>query len=189
MNAPLLAAWEVAHFLSEHDIPYAVIGGLAVQEWGSARLTVDADFTIATPLEGSAEIVRLITAQFPSRTPDPQTLAQRARMILVRARNGVEVDISLGLPGYEDELFRRAVEIEVDADKHVRVCSAEDLIIHKAVAGRPQDTIDIEGVVLRQNKRLNVAYIRRWLTEFSDLLANPDVLERFEHVYRKLKPK
>jgi hypothetical protein len=189
MNEPLHAAWEVSQFFVDHGIPYAVIDGLAVQEWGGARLTIDADFTIAAPLEGSAEIVQLITARFLSRTTDPQALAQRARMILIRASNGVEVDISLGLPGYEDELFRRAVEIEVDADRYVRVCSAEDLIIHKAVAGRPQDIVDIESVILRQGRRLNVDYIRRWLGEFSDLLANPDILERFEQAYRKLKAK
>ena len=189
MNEPLLAAWEIGRFLDEHDIPYAVIGGLAVQEWGGARLTIDADFTIAAPLEGSTGIVQLITSQFPSRIADPQALAQRARMILVKASNGVEVDISLGLPGYEDELFRRTVEVEVEAGKHVRMCSAEDLIIHKAVAGRPQDVVDVESVVLRQGKRLNVAYVRRWLGEFSDLLANPDILNRFEQAYRKLRPK
>ncbi len=189
MNEPLRAAWEVSQFFTQHGIAYVVIGGLAVQEWGGARLTVDADFTIAAPLEGSAEIVQLITTHFPSRISDPQVMAQRARMILVRASNGVEVDISLGLPGYEDELFRRAVEIEVDADKYVRVCSAEDLIIHKAVAGRPQDIVDIESVVLRQGKRLNVVYIRRWLGEFSELLTNPDILEHFEQAYRKLRSK
>ena len=189
MNEPLLAACEVSQFFTKHNIPYAVIGGLAVQEWGGARLTIDADFTIAAPLEGSADIVQLITSQFPSRITDSQGLAQRARMILVKASNGVEVDISLGLPGYEDELFRRAVEIEVDTGKYVRVCSAEDLIIHKAVAGRPQDIVDIESVVLRQGQRLNAAYIRRWLGEFGDLLANPDILDRFEQAYRKLKSK
>jgi hypothetical protein len=62
----------------------------------------------------------------------------------------VEVDISLALPGYEDELFRRAVDFEVEPGKSIRLCSAEDLVIHKAVAGRPQDVMDIEGVVLRQ---------------------------------------
>ncbi len=135
MNEPLLAAWEVSRFLIQHDIPYVVIGGLAVQEWGGARLTVDADSTVAAPLEGSADIVQLITTHFPSRISDPQALAHRARMILIKASNGVDVDISLGLPGYEDELFHR------------------------------------------------------WLNEFSDLLANPDVLQHFEQPYRKLKVK
>jgi hypothetical protein len=102
-------------------------------------------------------------------------------------QHGVPYVVIGGLPGYEDELFRRAIEIEVDADKRIRLCSAEDLIIHKAVAGRPQDIVDIETVVLRQGQRLDVDYIRQWLTEFSDLLANPDVLGRFEQNYRKLR--
>ncbi|MBF8284283.1 MAG: hypothetical protein HW378_3198 [Anaerolineales bacterium] len=90
MNKPLEAAWEVGQFLVAHHIPHALIGGLAVQQWGSARLTVDADFTIAAPLEGSADLVRLITGRFPSRVADPQALASRARMMLVTANNGVE---------------------------------------------------------------------------------------------------
>ena len=53
----------------------------------------------------------------------------------------------------------------------------------------PKDIVDIESVVLRQGNRLNVMYIRRWLSEFSDLLANPDILERFEQAYRKLRSK
>jgi len=133
MNKPLEAAWEVGQFLVAHHIPHALIGGLAVQQWGSARLTVDADFTIAAPREGSADLVRLITGRFPSRVADPQALASRARMMLVTANNGVEVDVSLALPGYEDELFRRAVDFEIEPGKSIRLCSAEDLIIHKAV--------------------------------------------------------
>jgi len=185
MNKPLEAAWEVGQFLVAHHIRHALIGGLAVQQWGSARLTVDADFTIAAPLEGSADLVRLITGRFPSRVADPQALASRARMMLVTANNGVEVDVSLALPGYEDELFRRAVDFEIEPGKSIRLCSAEDLIIHKAVAGRPQDVVDIEGVVLRQGDGLDVAYIRRWLAEFANVLADPEIEQRFERAYQK----
>ncbi len=185
MNKPLEAAWEVGQFLSAQNIPYVLIGGLAVQQWGSARLTVDADFTIAAPLEGSADLVQRITGRFPSRVADPQAMASRTRMILVKAENGVEVDISLALPGYEDELFRRSMDFEIEPGKSIRLCSAEDLIIHKAVAGRPQDVVDIEGVVLRRGDQLDAAYIRRWLAEFANVLAAPEIEQRFERAYRK----
>lgn len=185
MNRPLEAAWEVGQFLKAHNLPYALIGGLAVQQWGSARLTVDADFTVTAPLEGSANLVRLITEHFPSRVADPQAMALRTRMILIRAKNGVEVDISLALPGYEDDLFRRAVDFEIEPGKSIRLCSAEDLIIHKAVAGRPQDVTDIEGVVLRQGDHLDAAYIRLWLAEFANVLAVSEIEQRFERAYRK----
>ncbi len=49
------------------------------------------------------------------------------------------------LPGYEEE----ALTHEVGAGRSVRLCSAEDLIIHKALAGPPQDVLDIEGIVAR----------------------------------------
>jgi len=68
------------------------------------------------------------------------------------ASNGYPLDISMGLPGYEDEVMRRAALLEIAPDKSVYICSAEDLIIHKAIAGRPQDLRDIEGIVLRQQE-------------------------------------
>ena len=97
------------------------------------------------------------------------------------------LDISLGLPGYEDEVMRRAAPVEVAPGKQVRICSAEDLIIHKAIAGRPQDAHDIEGVVYRQFAALDAAYIRRWLREFAELLENPEIQQRFEFPWRKIR--
>ncbi len=185
MIEPFAAAWEVSRFFAERHLPYALIGGLAVQVWGNARLTVDADFSIAAPLTtGSAPLVRLITQHFPSRSANPVDFAGKTRMVLITAGNGVEVDISLALPGYEDQLFARAVDHEIDPGKKIRLCSAEDLIIHKAVAGRPQDISDIQGVVHRQGEKLDVGYIRQWLNDFADALANPEIVERFETAWR-----
>ena len=61
------------------------------------------------------------------------------------------------------------------------------LIIHKAVAGRPRDVKDIEGIVYRQRDALDVAYVRLWLNEFADVLENPELLERFETPWRKIQ--
>jgi hypothetical protein len=59
-----------------------------------------------------------------------------------------------------------------------------DLIIHKAVAGRPQDLYDIQSVVYRQGVKLDVTYVRHWLEEFADILGNRDVVERFEAAWQ-----
>jgi len=45
MIDPLEAAWEIHCFMTSHQIPYAIIGGLAVQYWGEPRLTGDVDIT------------------------------------------------------------------------------------------------------------------------------------------------
>ncbi len=181
MNPLFEAAWELHEFLRNHDIQYAIIGGVAVQRWGDIRLTQDVDLTIATPFEkGSKGLVQLITSRFPSRVENAIAFAQKNRMVLATASNGIEVDISIALPGYEDDMLARAIEFEIEPGKRIRLCSAEDLIIHKAVAGRPQDITDIQGIVYRQGEKLDVSYIRHWLSQFSQILENPEVLERFE---------
>ena len=61
----------------------------------------------------------------------------------VKSKEGYEIDISLGIPGYEEIVIERAVDCKLYKNYVVRICSAEDLIIHKAVAGRPQDLTDL----------------------------------------------
>lgn len=185
MNRLIEAALELHAFLTRHAVPYAIIGGVAVQAWGEPRLTVDLDLTVITPPEGTAAFVALVLQQFTPRVSDPVAFARRTCVILIRASNGCHVDISLGVPGYEEEVIRRAVDYEVAPGKRVRLCSAEDLIIHKAVAGRPQDLMDIEGIVHRQGERLDGEYIRRWLGEFAAILEMPEIPERFERAWRE----
>ncbi|MBM3129041.1 MAG: nucleotidyl transferase AbiEii/AbiGii toxin family protein [Chloroflexi bacterium] len=182
------AAWEIHRFLNRHKIPYAIIGGFAVQYWGIPRLTVDVDLTVLTPLEeGTDNFVRLILTRFHSRAPDPYELARQARLVVVQASNGSGLDISFGMPGYWDELMRRARDYELEPGKAVRLCSAEDLIIHKCIAGRPQDLRDIDGVVARQSKGLDETYIRKWLAIFAKELADSEVRDRFERAWRAEK--
>ncbi len=186
MNLQEAAAWEIHSFLVRAGIPYAIIGGLAVQWWGEPRFTKDVDLTVMAPLDDPERFIRQVVEAFVPRIEDAVTFARRNRVILIRASNGCPIDVSMGLPGYEDEVMRRAVEVELEPGKAIRVCSAEDLVIHKAIAGRPRDVQDIEGIVYRQRNRLDVSVIRRWLRIFADLLDSPDIIERFERPWRRI---
>ena len=62
----------------------------------------------------------------------------------------------------------------------IKICSAEDLIIHKAVAGRPKDLDDIESVIIRMAKKLDDDYIILWLHQFAELLEMPEITDRFQ---------
>jgi hypothetical protein len=150
MNQRESAIWEIHSFLSQLGVSYALIGGSAVQHWGEPRFTQDVGLTVSAPLDNPTEFIQTILDHFPPRMENALAFARRNRVILVRAGNGCPVDISLSLPGYEDEVMRRAIDYTLETNKVVRLCSAEDLIIHKAVAGRPQDVRDIEGIVYRQ---------------------------------------
>ncbi|CAG0943771.1 hypothetical protein ANRL1_01467 [Anaerolineae bacterium] len=179
-------AWEIHRFFTRHKIPYAIIGGFAVQQWGVPRFTADVDAEMLAPLtEGSENFVRLILSEFSSRdNVDPFTRAKRDRVVLISASNGRGIDISFGVPEYQDELLARAVDYKLARGKVVRVCSAEDLIIHKCVAGRDKDLRDVEGVIARQGELLDVAYIRKWLKLFDEQLPEPHAVADFERAWR-----
>jgi hypothetical protein len=137
-------------------------------------------------VEDAEALVRAIVDHFPPRHPDPIAFAQQTRIVPVRARSGCPIDISLSLPGYEDEMMGRAVDYTLEPGRTVRMASAEDLIIHKAVAGRPQDVKDIAGVVYRQRGTLDTTYIRRWLREFAAALDFLEILDRFEQPWKRI---
>ncbi|MFQ5639941.1 MAG: nucleotidyltransferase [bacterium] len=177
------AAWEFHLFFTAYKIPYVIIGGIAAQHWGHPRLTRDVDMTIIIPLDQTDYYIDLLISAFQSRVHDVKQKARDNRILLLSASNGCDIDVSLGIPGYEDEVLRRSVFIELDDGKKVRVCSPEDLIIHKAVAGRGQDILDIDGVISRMGSKLDVEYIREWLKQFSFILETDDVINRFEEPF------
>lgn len=117
---------------------------------------------------------------------EERQFARKSRVILVKASNDTPLDISLGLPGYEDQVVERAVAYELAPGKQVQICSPEDLIIHKAVASRPQDIRDIEGIIFRQKNHLDATYIRQWLTIFAELLENPEIPQAFERPWKQI---
>lgn len=183
------AAAELVHLiLTELEIPYAIIGGMAVQFWGEARYTKDLDLTIIIPIEDQDRFVQILESYLPSRREDALEFAQKNRIYLAQTRDGFPVDISLGLPGYEEEMVANAVDYVTTSGKTVRMCAAEDLIIQKAIAGRPQDIRDIQGIIIRQASSLDLQYIRYWLSVFAGWLETDGVIDRFEQAWRKYGP-
>lgn len=185
MNRQFETAWRLHTFLTARGIPYAIIGGIAVQRWGQPRLTRDVDLTVLLPPGGEDAALREIVAAFPARLDDAVAFALQHRVLPVSVPGGSEADLSLGLPGYEEHLIQRAVPYDLGEGRVVRLCSAEDLIVHKALAGRPQDVLDLEGIVARQGGALDVAYVRRWLVELAGVADDPEVLARFERAWAR----
>ena len=188
MNPQFETAWQLHSFLSQHRIPYVIIGGIAVQRWGQPRLTRDVDITILLPPGNEDAGLREIVAAFPARIEDAVAFALEHRVLPVEVPGGSEADISLGLPAYEEHAIARAVPYDLGDGREVRLCSAEDLIIHKALAGRPQDVLDIEGIVVRQGAVLDIAYVRRWLRELAQFAGDPAVAARFERIWTEHGP-
>lgn len=184
MNAVWSAAREVVDWLDERGTPSCLIGGLAVLRWGEPRFTRDVDLTVLAPFGEETAVIDSCLAKFAARIPDAREFAFTRRILLLKASNGVPVDIALGAIDFEIESLQRATPYEFESGVIVRTCSAEDLIVHKSVAARPQDLVDVKGVVNRQFESLDVVLIRHWLQIFGDLKEDPDIGRPFENFLR-----
>jgi len=86
--------------------------------------------------------------------------------------------------------FRRCVSprpqpVDLAEGVSLLTCSAEDLIVFKAFADRAQDWIDIDGIAVRQHRRLDEGLIWQELTPLLELKeddqAGPRLRRLLEH--------
>jgi predicted nucleotidyltransferase len=174
------AAAEVLAAFAELGLRGCLIGAMALQRWGQPRLTQDVDLTVLARLGSEETVVDALLARFSARKPDARKDALDHRVLLVRASNGVSIDISLAAFPFEEEVLARASRWRRVGEIWLKTCSAEDLVIYKLVAARPQDLVDVTSVVRRQGRRLDLERIRHWGREFAELKEDSDLLRPFE---------
>jgi hypothetical protein len=73
-------------------------------------------------------------------------------------------------------MVERSIVHEVDESLQIRLPTPEDLIIMKAVAHRPKDLLDIEGII-QNHPNLDQQRIQNWVSQFADLLERPELWE------------
>jgi hypothetical protein len=174
------AAAELQAFCERQGWRFCVIGGLALQRWGEPRETADVDLTLLTGFGGEEPFVRKLLEHFDARIADAANFALTRRVLLVRARSGVGLDIALGGLPFEDSVVARSSLFAFPAGTVLRTCSAEDLVVLKAFAARGKDWLDVEGVIIRQTGMLDWSYIRRQLQPLAELKEAPEIMEELE---------
>ncbi len=173
------AAAKLQKDLDALGLPNCVIGGLALQAWGEVRLTRDADFTVLTRFNDEEAKARAILALMTPRRPDALAFGLQNRVLLGYVEGNISMDIGIGGFDYEEQIVRRSVEVELAPSIGLRVCTAEDLIIMKAFAGRDQDWIDIKGIIARQPS-LDWPHIERELPPLLELIEEPERSDRLQ---------
>ena len=114
------------------------------------------------------------------RVPDAVSFAKQARILLIQDIAGSPIDLSIGGLPFEHRVVDRSSAWKTPAAGSVRTCSAEDLIVLKAFAARPQDWIDVEKVIVRQGDRLDRDQIRTELAPLVELKEEPEIMTRLE---------
>ncbi len=185
LNAVLETACEVQRVLDQEDGEFCFIGGLALQRWGEPRFTNDADLTLLTRFVEDEKWVDLLLARFSARYPDTREFALSRRVLLLRAANGVGIDISLGGLDFEVRSVGRSTPWSLPDGSAIRTCSAEDLIVHKAFASRDRDWLDVDTILMRQGTRLDTSLIFQELGPLVELKEEPAILEKLRTLMRK----
>jgi len=181
------AAIEISDWLTEHKVPHFFIGGLAVQYCGEPRLTADLDLCAVTDMPEADALVQGLLKDFDA-LPDARDAARDSQLLPLRSSTGVTIEVALGFTGLEKTVVERARTVEVAPGKSIPVCSPEDLIVYKIIANRPRDIEDVDGIILRQQGRLDPQYIRHLLRQVEPLVEDPDCVRRFDAAWGKAFP-
>jgi hypothetical protein len=149
------ALLESAHALDRifNDLgyQYCIIGGVAVSRWGAPRATLDVDLTLLADFGKEHVTATALLKAFTPRIDNAVEFASMHRVLLVRDSSGTPIDIALGAMPFEVHAVERSSVCAIGDGKSMRTCSAEDLIVHKAFAARPQDWVDIAGILTRSS--------------------------------------
>ena len=159
---------------------FCFIGGLAVQRWGEPRETVNVDLTLVTGFGNEERFIQILLQHFEGRIPDAAQFARDRRVLLLRSKKGVGLDVALGALPFEELIVQRSSIFDYPPKIKLRTCSAEDLIVLKAFAGRGQNWVDIERIIIRQTGKLDWDYIRAQLRPLAELKSAPEILDQLE---------
>lgn len=111
--------WEVHKILADLRLPYAIIGGAAVQIWGEPRFTKDLDFTVLAPIESFSETVKQLLAHLEPRIDNALQFAQKNRVVIDVRRVIARQKQSLDLPyiHYWLDVFAELLETDDVTDR------------------------------------------------------------------------
>jgi nucleotidyltransferase AbiEii toxin of type IV toxin-antitoxin system len=174
------AAAELQSTCESQNWRFCFIGGIALQRWGEPRETTDADLSLFADFGDEEPFIQILLRHFEGRIPDAAVFAQKHRVLLLRSSKGVGLDVALAALPFESLVIQRSSYFEFPPEISLRICSAEDLVVLKAFAGRGQDWVDVERIIVRQTGKLDWNYIRDQLRPLAELKDSPEILYQLE---------
>lgn len=157
MNAPSFDA--LLGRLTEAEVRFVVVGGLALGAWGVVRGTKDCDI-VPDPDAANLDMLSATVVGLGGHVQQGESLLGSEPSIAALLRGGKRAMITTelgnldivhglaGVPPYE-ELKAAAVEVEL-AGVTLAICSIEHLRAMKRAAGRPRDLVDLDDLAAAQ---------------------------------------
>ena len=176
------ALFRIARILKANKIPYMVIGGVANLFWGIPRTTLDIDVTIKVHEDSYASLIERIKRDFKLRVSDPVSFIKRTSVLPIEDRNGIRLDLIFARLPYEFKAIRRSRPIRVHG-RLIRVCSPEDLVIHKIISERLKDREDVRGIISSTKGKFDRRYLDPIVKELAKELAKPELLKFYRSCF------
>ncbi|MCO6456414.1 MAG: nucleotidyl transferase AbiEii/AbiGii toxin family protein [Pirellulaceae bacterium] len=153
LNDALRSVAELFHLM---EIPYVLMGGIAVRAYGIPRPTYDVDFTAAVSRDRLPELFRRVEERGFAVPEAYQSgwVDRVASFPLVKFRkylgeNSLDIDVFLAESAFQHCVISRGRQEDVE-NFLVRLVTPEDLVLLKLIASRPRDLADIADVLFVQ---------------------------------------
>ncbi len=168
--------------LQNFDYRGVIIGGVAVGLLGKPRFTADVDAVVLLSTEDISRFLEhAANEHLIPRIQNAEEFAQKSRVLLLKhAPTDIDVDISLGILPFEEEMVDRA-GVKHFASLSTRLPTPEDLIIMKAIAHRPKDFEDIRTLV-DNYPALDRRRIEKWVKSFAEVLDIPNLWDEIKNI-------
>jgi hypothetical protein len=147
----------------------ALMGGIALSFWKHPRFTQDVDLLVQFSETEVAEIVdRLAVSGIkPKRQPPLLNLGPHQLIQFLYEPAGtflsLQVDLLLARSKYQKLCLQRRVPVRLPgAEVEIAVLSCEDLILHKLMAGRVIDQVDVVSLLRANRLNLDTQYLASW---------------------------
>lgn len=176
------AAHEIQTFCLERQWRFCIIGGLAVIRWSEPRTTRDAHLTLLTGFGHEDQYAGILLRRFAPRIPNALEFARQNRILLLQDSNQVPIDVSFAGFPFEELAVERATWCKYAPGVSLLTCSAEDLMIFKRFASRPQDLIDASRIVDRAAGHLDWTYITTHLTPLAEIKEAHQIIDRLKEL-------
>ena len=164
------SARDAVAVLADHDIPHLIIGGLAVQEHGYPRVTIDVDIVVPDVIEAVEFLTKSLTGPFRLVSAVDGQVKDRS--------NGAIIDL---LPA--GRIMKAGCKIPLPQPKivaeNLQIIGLEDLISLKldswngSPSKRIKDKADVTELILRRKLPRNLAVapaVRQLYTETWDAI-------------------
>ncbi len=163
---PLAATIRKAQDLLERaGVRGVLIGGVTVVAWTEPRLTKDVDLVVDL---ASDDVSRLLTASgevgYGWDDEEVALLPEGGFLRLVPTDPSLAllpIDVLLNDTDLHQQVLDRALTVDLHG-REVLLATAEDAMLLKLVAFRPQDTLDLDAFVEHLRERLDLPYLRQW---------------------------